>query len=417
MNFFSQKPLNAVTFFLALWCVIIFFSCLNLYEIDRPSDQTFVLLLLMIIFFTFGGIMGHLIRFRYVSVCFIKHKKEVNYTLFIILFSIMFLFGLRGCFSTIKYVLEGVPLWQIRNWKLSAYESDNTMINRSFILQLISVLIVIPFQTIFYPFVAYYFLNSECKTRKRILFVISLFCLAMDSIAGAGGRLGTVCYVLYFFLAYSFSKKGKIMSYFMKRKIRKIILRLAGLGVICVVCLSSLRNGVGKFFKETYTYFALSPTLLDKWLPELYEGTKTCGLLTFFGLHSYFFRTLIYLGLDDFVPEIYETSYQWILNAEKWKVIGAGSANAFVTPVFYFYKDGGWVAVAFLSLLFGFIVEKLDLRFRKNNNVGSFVLYCLLMYGVLVSFMRIQTCIPSYWISYVWTFVLFDYKNNEKKEE
>lgn len=79
-----------------------------------------------------------------------------------------------------------------------------------------------------------------------------------------------------------------------------------------------------------------------------------------------------------------------------------------------FYKDGGILFVCLFSFVFGWLTQMLYRKFTKRLNVGSFILYSLVMYGVFVSFMRAQTCIPSYWISFIMTYYLFNYKYDKE---
>lgn len=416
---FPKKPINVSTLFLGLWGIIIFLSCLNLYDIDKPSDTTYLLLLCMLLFFFLGNILGNItpiLKFE-INISIFSHKKEIKYGVFFALTILIFGTLFASCFKTIRYIVGGVPLWQIRNWTLSAYGSNNPFTtDRTFFRQCVSVLIEIPFQAVFYPFVAYYFLSPKKNKHRLFLLVISIIYLLVSSIISGGGRLGVVCYCFYFIFAFVILSNQSTLNKFKKVKYRRFIILFGILGFIIVICFSILRNGVGTFLREVYTYFALPPTLLDKWMPELKSGEYTYGLLTFFGLHSYFFRALESMGLNSLVPNIYGIVYRWILNAELWKNVGGVYRNAFVTPIFYFYKDGGVFLVCVFSFLFGIISEILNRKFTKMNNVGSFVLYSLLMYGVLVSFMRIQTCIPSYFISFIMAHYLFDssYRQEDK---
>lgn len=412
LKIFSKKPINPIILFLTLWGFIIFLSCLNLYNIDKPSNETWILMLSMIVCFFMGSIIQKSGKVLVIQNRMFRHRYEMKQRLFILLTIIIFLVLFYNCFEVVKYLKNGIPLWQIRNWTLEVYGADSQN-NRSFIGQIIKVMVVDPFAALFFPFVVYYFLNPK-KNKYRIgLLILSLFYLILSSLSSGGGRLAIVCYVFYFLLAYvSFEKKSFVKKINIK-KYKKAIIAFAILGVIAVGILSTLRNGAGTFLREIYIYFALPPTLFDKWLPELQTGQHTYGMLTFFGIHSYFFRFFEAVGLNDLIPNLYNISYKWILNAELWKNVGSGVNNAFVTPIFYFYKDGGIVFVCLFSFLFGWITQMLYRKFTQRLNIGSFILYSLMMYGVLVSFMRVQTCIPSYWIAFIMTYFLFDYRYNK----
>lgn len=410
-NINPKRLINATTFFLSLWTFILFLSCLNLFELDMPSDNAYLLILSMIVCFFIGSIIGDLSsKYRFsIKVSQFGSNKEVRGRVFVILLLITFALLLYDYSIVFRYFLNGTPLWQIRNWTLEPYGSDNPiLLNRTFLEQCLRVLVVTPFVSVFYPFVVYYYLSPKYNKYRVSLLVISFLYLVLSSVTTGGGRLAIVCYVLYFIFAFSVFSQGSKFDNFDSRKYKNYIFGLMGVGILFVVMLSAYRNGVGFFLREAYIYFALPPTLLDKWLIELENGQYTYGFLTLFGLHSCLFRALDYMGLTSLVPDTYEIAYQWILNAESWKFVGSGINNAFVTPVYYFYKDGGILSVCVFSTIFGVLTERMNNRFTKNINVGSFVLYSLLMYGVFISFMRIQTCIPSYIISFIMAFYLFD---------
>ena len=70
------------------------------------------------------------------------------------------------------------------------------------------------------------------------------------------------------------------------------------------------------------------------------------------------------------------------------------------------------------SFFFGFLVAYLFKKFEADINVKSFVIYTLIMYGVLLTFSRIQTSIPSYIIAFIIACLIFkSRKKVEVKEE
>ena len=186
-----------------------------------------------------------------------------------------------------------------------------------------------------------------------------------------------------------------------------------------VILFTAFRTGKGNFIKQVYTYFALPPTLLSIWLPEIENVEHTYGLLTFFGVHSYFFRALETMGLNSLVPTVYNDVYNHILNAEIFKNVGYGVGNAFVSPIYYFFIDGGYPFVCMASYFFGLLVSSFYRKFEeKIINIKGFVVYALTTYGIFLTFMRIQTCIPAYIISFVFAyFILSDNINIQCKNE
>lgn len=113
------------------------------------------------------------------------------------------------------------------------------------------------------------------------------------------------------------------------------------------------------------------------------------------------------IGLQFLVPPIFSQSFDHILAAEKNLQVGAGTYNAFVTPIYYFIIDGGIVFVILASLFFGWIISQYYERTKNNTRLHSKVFYSIIIYGLFVSFMRVQTCIPNYLITLVLGILIF----------
>ena len=57
LKIYAKKPMNPMILFLALWGFIIFLSCLNLYGMDKASNETWIIMLSMILFFFLGSVV------------------------------------------------------------------------------------------------------------------------------------------------------------------------------------------------------------------------------------------------------------------------------------------------------------------------------------------------------------------------
>lgn len=414
-NIFSP----AVLFFL-LWTFILFLSNLGLYNIIRPKWEAYFLIMLMLVFFFLGYFINEkyklISKFKIKRVNLIKNERNEEtlhipkyfYLICYILMGLLLLFLLIDSIIVVKYILKGTPMYIIRNWTLEPYGSINPILSRrTFFEDVFRTMLLTPFSNIITPIIAYIFFNDK-KNKNRIpLIILSVVNIVLSSMAGGGGRLGFIyyfgCFALSFivFLSSQKEKKEKITKYG-----KYMFFCLIG-GLTIVILYTILRAGKGNLFKQIYTYFAMPPTLLSLWLPKIQVSHHFWGLITFFGVHSYFFRFFDTIGLTFLVPNIYNEAYQQIVNAEVFINAGFGMANAFVSPIYYFYLDGGPIFVCLASLFFGLIVSYIYTKFLNNINLKNFVMYALLMYGVFLTFIRIQTAIPSYIISFVLLYLIF----------
>ena len=378
----SKKMISPTKFFACLWAFILMLSCIHIGILKKPSIEAYVLLITMIASFLLGSLVCKYINKKR-NVEIVKTDTQVRKKLFYALCIIYILFNLIDISIVLKYKMQGVPMWQIRNWCLQPFGSVNPILSRrSFIETLFRNIVLEPLGLIIYPVAAYTFFTKKGK-EKIISLSLAVLCLLTTSIAGGGGRLVYIFFVLSYLLAFiSMYKTNKINEDLVK-KYKKVLLIFVATAFVGTVIITLIRVKNESFLTQTYKYFAMPPTLLSEWLNRISGEPHTFGLLTTFGVHSYFFRTLSQIGLTALVPNIFTRSFDHILNAEKFLTIGTvGSGNAFVTPVYYFYLDGGFIFVVIASLFFGFLVEHVFNKVEKNFNIRNFMIYMIIMYGI-----------------------------------
>lgn len=391
----SAKLFSPASLFFGLWTLILGLSLLHLYHLEPPSSAAYGLLLAMNLSFFAGNLIARKLPFR-------TSRRPPSHTrtkwlVFYFLCALVILFNFIDLILVIINLENGTPMWQIRNWTLAPYGSNNPILaRRSFLEELIRTLICSPMTLILPGVASYFWFHRKHSPRRLFLMILAILTLCLNAIAGGGGRLGFLFLILCMFCSYYLMHRSTAA-----RKIPKptIILLVSTLGLMILA--TTFRTGFGNLFKQFYTYFAMPPTLLSIWLPTLASTSHTFGLLTLFGVFSYPLRLLNLLGLSAFVPPVFDTAMTTMLNAEKFVPTGAGISNAFVTPVYYFFADGGIVFIILASLIFGVLVVYLARRLEHHTDLRKFLFYILIMYGILVSFMRIQTVIPNYLIGFL----------------
>ena len=411
----KNKIVSPNVIFLSLWTFILFLSNLNLYNIIKPSDKAYLLITIMIVFFEIGYNIIFWSRFQIKTT---EKKVALRKRIFWIFSFLTIMFNIIDIIIVIQQYKKGIPMWQIRNWSLAPYGSSNPILDRqSFVEIVLRNIILTPFDAIIVPIAAYKFFTESDKKEKYSYSILAIVCLILGSVSSGGGRLGFITFVGYYFLAFFFSKKNNKLDDSKIKKYKRYIIILGVLGVLAVSFYTIIRAGASNILKQIYTYFALPTTLLSIWLPIIEKTELTYGFTTLFGIHSYIFRFLEKMGLKVLIPNIYYISFDNILNAEKFMNAGCGVANAFVTPVYYFMLDGGIPAVIIFSLIFGIIVSAISKKLNKMEtiNLRNFVIYCLIMYGIIISFMRIQTAIPTYIISFIYCYIFIgSVKDNDE---
>ena len=392
----KSKYLNPSSVFYGIWIIIILFSNMNLYGLIKPSNNVFFALFLMFAFYFFGTMIGN-IKIKTQNKKKEYNNFEFNTKLIYILSVFLIFFLLKDSVTVLSKLKSGIKMWKIRDAGMEAFDAEN---GGSIIIEAFRNAILSPFSSVLTACTAYITFNSpKNKYKKKFLF-ITLSILLLTAFSSGGGRLLFIyyvgCFIISFFVAYADKKVDLTILRKYKKNIKKII--ICGFGA--VILFTSLRTSTS-FFKQAYTYFAIPPTLLNAWMPIIEKEPKTYGMLTFFGVHSYIFRFLDIIGFDFLVPNVYDTAYQYALNVAINKNIGYRLLNGFVTPIYYFYLDGGYFGICIFSTIFGFIVRKMFNKIKKNMNIKNFVKYALIIYGLFISFIRVQTCIPSYIICFI----------------
>lgn len=395
---------NPFVLYYTLWTGILFLSSLHLYGMYVASNKTYFLITLTNVFFFCGGLVKLPQKSGY-----IEKNREISLDTKSLCFfiAVSIIIKVMDFYDAVKKLNSGMELWQLRQDSFSVYDSSAG----GFLIEVIRNVLVSPFNNIAIPLVAYMIFREPNRKVAKILTIYLILSTCMGIVSGGGGRL-TYIYIggslIYSFL---FLDKEKVRTVYRKYK-RKIV--FLSILLICALALFTvLKVGAENIFRNIYVYFGMQPTLLDVNLHELEGEDYTYGMLTLFGLHSYFFRFLDAVGLNMLIPKVYLTAYQYLLNANTFKQVGFGVANSFVSPTYYFYLDGGIAFVIFASFFFGVVISNSMRVIRKNMNIKKFCFYALIMYGVFLTFMAVETIFPQYILTFF--MISFIFRKKQKK--
>ena len=106
----KNKLLNPITLFYAIWTIVLFLSTLNLYNIKKPSDEAYLLIILMLLFFFIGFSINIFIRNKNIksftkkdlqqnqnNLINKKNNKELNFIIFYIICALIILLNIIDC--------------------------------------------------------------------------------------------------------------------------------------------------------------------------------------------------------------------------------------------------------------------------------------------------------------------------------
>lgn len=398
----GKKYLSLNLAFYIIWALVSLCSSFQLFGMNTPSLQANLLVFIMVASFAVGDILGKIIHKNKSKPREIKENKLNK--LFYVACAISVFFNLIDSIFVVKEIFAGTPLWQIRNWTHEPFGAVNPILSHMTIFgYALRKILVDPMGYILPAVTAHSIFNEKTKNKSKkagALLAISIVNLILSVIKGAGGRLAPLYFALIFIISFLGNRKKHGTS---SRKARRLMIVVLSFLVAAVAVATIARTGLGNLFKQAYVYFALPTTLLSEWLPNIANSEHACGLLTFNGIFGYPMRILLSFGALLLVPNQYFLAREYLLGAEKYLFVGAGNYNAFVTPIYYFMYDGGIAFVILASILFGFLVSRFEEK--EKDTLRHFCLYSLVFYGILVSFMRIQTAIPNYIISFLLVYI------------
>lgn len=397
---FDNKPLHPATLFYGLYSFILLLSNMHLFNLFKASEEAYFLIAIMLFSFALGSARSFYPLLKIGKK--IYRKRDLNVKIFMILSFVNIIVLLKDVFMVVSLVKGGTPIWQVRNWSLAEMGADNPIMNgRSFLEELIRALVLAPFGMAIPPIASYIFFDSVDRKYKVKIVILVVVQVVLTSIAGGGGRLRFVYFFGCFIIAYLMFSNRKLLKNFSRRKYKKYMFLIAIVALIGIGITTIARAGNGTLLKQIYKYFALPPTLLAVWLPEIEKSAKTYGFLTFYGVIGYFFRTFKTLGLNFLVPSIYDEAFNHLLRIQEFRNVGFGTANAFVTPIYYMMVDGGIPFLCLGSFVLSSLAANYHKRLKKNIDIRSFSIYAMIMYGIFETFMNVMTAVPAQIITFL----------------
>ena len=206
----------------------------------------------------------------------------------------------------------------------------------------------------------------------------------------------TICTLLYL----KVNKKFEVLKNKKKRKKGdKVIIILVIILIIIAFFanLSRLKNGIYELSAMFLEYFGSCIEIMDVKIAE--HPSITWGGLSFAGFLKYidFFvhAFLKILGNVDF-HTLFPTILEELSNIEEFVFIGTGYSNAFVTPFYYFFKDGHFIGVIILSFIWGNLSRKSYLRVQNETSIKTVFFYLLILFSVCFSMVRCWLASPEF---------------------
>lgn len=393
----EPKKINPITVFYGEWSIIIYLAKLNLYSLIPAKDSTYGMMLLGLVTFFTGYIFTiEILQNTKIKLRLKKNDKEsnnhnkqiiINKKNIYILLAFTLLICIINSTRSIISLLQGNTLSVIRE-----AAQDNTLYSNNKLMNALQILVINPVSFAVAPLAA-----MEIYKKKRNLYLIILpVLIVLLRVIGDGGRSPLIFLILCIILCYFYQgrdglKRNKITlssKIIIQKKFKYFaIILIVAFIVLWRITLSRSGNNTIRY---TYYYFAMEPTMFEKWA-AITDNNKLYG----FGMASFngFLFPLFYIISNIFnvgYPVAWRNIYDLIESVgTDWQVITHTglTANSYASVFWNLYLDGRVFGIAFGMFVYGaFIAYFYNQILKDKQTEKSLALFCIIMLGLFYSF-------------------------------
>ena len=406
----SKFILNPLTVMFLLWGIIVPLSSLGLYDVDIPSEKAYFAILIGLIAFLIGGLLGwRPSRFR------IKLKKSGNgdriaYSyvwnkkLLYFLITASMAYYLYKLVLVISMLRSGATFYVIR--ELATAEDTNELRTSSFIIA-VQALIASPTSFLMVAIMPIELLKEGKKNKLLIRLSIALMVLWVLT---SGGRWVIMWFAAYFACVF-LMKKGEIQNIQWKRLLKRfrmpILIGLILLVVFLLYITLSRKGNDVDLLKEIFVYFVAPVPYFSHNIQTIdtnYSDIYGLGVSSFYGF-LYPLFLVIRLIIGHYPEKVLDIYYMSFYMFEKPTYIGGNIyMNAYVTAFYQPYLDGRLLGVFIILFILGYICCKSFYNTQKDNNPHNMLIYLLLLQKVMFSFVRFYFTMQPQGISFILAF-------------
>ena len=379
--------INPITVFCGLWGFILLLYSLPLYNLFPASSEALMLIISGTGMFSLGAFFSTTFFFKTKKNSVIpsieSNSVTIRYDILLVLNVISFVFLVGFGFSVIISLISGSNFAYIHKMYNVVDEEGilgASSLNRSFVSWII--------WPVMHMSLAALAVFSQCDNRSKIPLkkwcaIIIFSNLGLFTLI-SGKRSFLVEAIVFFVVVYIMRGKKVKLS----RKTKLIIIIVAGI-LVWAFNYISVGRGSDSIISLFYGYLVGCIPHLSVKLQ--YMPVSVVGFTSIYG----FFHapiTLCNVVLhSELLSNIRDSMSQLVEYTQQRVFIGQGMTyNAFLTPFYYFYLDGGWVGNILLSFLFGLVSMHIYHRFLKKRDMYSIVIYVLLFFSLYMSMVRFQ---------------------------
>lgn len=398
-----RNIINPITLFCGVWGAILIMYSFQFYGLYSASWESIVIIAIGIMSFFIGSIIIVALKKKYVrrnsvNIGLDINTRKPNYLLFIILNIISIIMLIGSVVETIGLLREG------RNFAFihSFYHSENGSIGSSTLMTIFHNWFIWPITLANLPILAVTLQCDLKRTAKRKIFVITSFINIAIYVLITGARVSIIYFVMYFVIV--FFIQGKRISLSLPRKIQITVVTIL---LYLAFDYISRSRGSESIAESIYLYFCGCIPNFSVRFTDI-PNKKMYGFLSLFGLFKPFVD-VIYRITHFSVFGVYKQTVSEIFILTQHRVhIGPGiTYNAFLTPFYYFYIDGGVLGVVVLSFLYGIVSMVAYLEYIKKRSYKTLSIYLLFVMGMVFSMVRFHFVQMRYVLAFFYIAFVF----------
>lgn len=407
---YEKNIYNPAFLLTAFWGVLGILSGLSLYGMYMPSNKTYFVCSLGVIFFSLGNLFSKQYIGNKQLVFSFNYRKISRYVFrkycYKILVVCMLCYNGYRMLTVLEMWKAGYSLNMIRLVYFGV-EVGGYQISR--IVSIIETFIHLP---ALYACMAITSYNLALPNKKKFIDIptvmLNVLWIVMAQII-SGGRMTiyifTVEIVISYIIVHSISaeKIKKIVSKYLKI----LCIIICAIGFIYILSLGRQKTASYNVFRSLYVDFCGCFTHMSLQFEKINFAPYTWGVSLLSGLLRPLMLIVKYT-MGSF-PEIYKRTVD--IGAQLQPPIMIGDTiefNAYVLPVFYFYYDAAYMGVIIDSFICGIVCYRIYSLVNCNDKTAiSVSFYLMIIYAIFTSMVRYAGNLVYYVLAFFVIRVLF----------
>ena len=394
---------NPVTVFCSVWGVILLGYSVHAYGLYYASSQSIRIIVSGVIMFFVGSVTA--------TVLYTRKAKQfsrdasvdtdtlpINYGVLLFLNIISFIFLIGFGITVFLQLLSGKDFHYIHKM----YNEEEGILGGSVANKNMITWFVWPLMHASLASVAVMVQCDKSKNNrlKRLCIFFILANLALFTLIS--GKRSFLAELAFFFIAV-FWMQGKRTK--LRRRTKFFI---AIVLVLVIMALEYISSGRGAESITRTIYFYLCGCVPHLSVKLQGAAIVTKGVSSIYGFYQAPLIAFNVIARIPYLSDIRSSMSELAVYTQERVYIGTDATyNAFLSPFYYFYTDGGMAGNLIFSFLFGLFATYVYHNHLKKRSYKSMTIYLIVFFSLYLSMVRMQYFQMRFVLSFVYVFLFF----------